>query len=94
MYRLSGYGVLSRIKSRTAHRGLMNRNNVLNNEYAMTNWEYLTVVEVIVNNIYHKPYDTIENLDTYIYMGEMAEFFSVINRSNTYLVGDFNIDLL
>ena len=107
MYRISGYTLLSRGKSCTAHGGLITyvHNSlsckILNYEYAMTNWECLTVEiysntsfksKIIVNNIYHKPYETIENLN--IFVGEMADFLSGIKVSNTYLVGDFNIDLL
>ena len=50
--------------------------------------------KIIVGNIYRPPYNSLDNLNTF-----MAEFNSTLleyhaNGQNTYMCGDYNVDLL
>ena len=67
----------------------------------MTKWEDLYIVEILsysdsqsnigVSNVYHKLYDTVENMDLFIQALYVLLQFS--NRTS-FICGDFNIDPL
>ena len=110
LYMIPGYHLISTGRYASNHGGLviyLNTNwdyKVISDDTVSKLWERQIVEiidpnnklrkKIIVGNIYRPPYNSLDNLNTF-----MAEFNSTLleyhaNGQNTYMCGDYNVDLL